>query len=334
MRVRMLPVSFVFSRFPRLVRDLAQRLGKQIRLQMTGEQTELDKTVLEKIGDPLVHLVRNSIDHGVELPDVRVAAGKPPEATVRLHAFHKGGSITIEVGDDGAGPDRERILAKAVSRGLVDARDVLTDDQVHDLIFLPGFSTAEATTDLSGRGVGMDVVRRNINELGGTVELRSEHGKGTRFIVNLPLTLAIVDGQLAAIGEETYIVPIVSIVESLQLRPGMVSAVAGEAEVFSFRGEYVPIVRLHELFGAPPRSADLFEGLIMVVEGDGRRIGLFVDALLGQQQVVIKSLESNYGRIEGVGGATILGEGSIALILDIPGLIRLASTRPPSRRVA
>jgi two-component system chemotaxis sensor kinase CheA len=180
----------------------------------------------------------------------------------------------------------------------------------------------------------MDVVRRNINELGGTVELRSERGKGTRFIVNLPLTLAIVDGQLAAVGEETYIVPIVSIVESLQLRSGMVSAIGGEAEVFTFRGEYVPIVRLHELFGAPPRSADLFEGLVMVVEGDGRRIGLFVDSLLGQQQVVIKSLETNYGRIDGVGGATILGEGSVALILDIPGLIRLASARPPSRRVA
>jgi two-component system chemotaxis sensor kinase CheA len=334
MRVRMLPVSFVFSRFPRLVRDLAQRLGKQIRLQVSGEQTELDKTVLEKIGDPLVHLVRNSIDHGIESPDARIAAGKPAEGTVRLHAFHKGGSITIEVCDDGAGLDRERILAKAVARGLVDAREALTDEQVHELIFLPGFSTAEAATDLSGRGVGMDVVRRNIHELGGTVELHSEPGKGTRFVVNLPLTLAIVDGQLAAVGDQTYIVPIVSIIESLQVRAGATSALGGESEVFLFRGEYLPIVRLHELFGVEPRSAALHEGLVMVVEGDGRRIGLYVDALLGQQQVVIKSLESNYGRIDGIGGATILGEGSVALILDVPGLIRLAATAAWPRRVA
>lgn len=334
MRVRMLPVSFVFSRFPRLVRDLAQRLGKQIRLQVTGEQTELDKTVLEKIGDPLVHLVRNSIDHGIEPPDAREAAGKAAEGTVRLHAFHKGGSITIEVSDDGAGLDRDRILAKATARGLVDARDTLSEEQVHELIFLPGFSTAEAATDLSGRGVGMDVVRRNIHELGGTVELHSERGKGTRFVVNLPLTLAIVDGQLAAVGDETYIVPIVSIIESLQLRPGTSNALGGDSEVFPFRGEYLPIVRLHELFGVEPRSAALHEGLVMVVEGDGRRIGLYVDALLGQQQVVIKSLESNYGRIDGIGGATILGEGSVALILDVPGLIRLAASRPAARRVA
>jgi two-component system chemotaxis sensor kinase CheA len=334
MRVRMLPVSSVFSRFPRLARDLSQRLGKQIRLKMTGEQTELDKTVLEKIGDPLVHLVRNSIDHGIEMPDARLAAGKPAEGTVHLNAFHKGGSITLEVSDDGKGLDRERIRAKAVSRGLIAARDSLSDEQINDLIFLPGFSTAEATTDLSGRGVGMDVVRRNIKQLGGKIELKSETGKGTRFIITLPLTLAIVDGQSVQVGGETYIVPLVTIVESLHLKAGAASQLVGHSEVFSFRGEYLPIIRLHELFGIEPRTRQVHEGLVMVVEGEGCRAGLFVDALLGQQQVVIKSMESNYGRIEGVGGATILGEGTVALILDVPGLIRLSTTRPAPRLIA
>ncbi len=334
MRVRMLPVSFVFSRFPRLVRDLSQRLGKQIKLKMTGEQTELDKTVLEKIGDPLVHLVRNSIDHGIEMPEARLAAGKPAEGTVHLNAFHKGGCITLEVSDDGKGLDRNRIIEKARSRGLVDPGAVLTDEQINDLIFLPGFSTAEATTELSGRGVGMDVVRRNIKELGGSIELRSDPGVGTRFVINLPLTLAIVDGLSVAVGDEVYIVPLVTIVESLQLKPGTSSQIVDHGEVFSFRGDYLPVIRLHELFGVEPRARDLHSGLLMVVEGEGRRAGLFVDALLGQQQVVIKSMESNYGRIDGVGGATILGEGTVALILDIPGLIRLSSTWQPARRIA
>jgi two-component system, chemotaxis family, sensor kinase CheA len=334
MRVRMLPVSFVFSRFPRLVRDLSHRLGKQIRLKMTGEQTELDKTVLEKIGDPLVHLVRNSIDHGIEMPEARLAAGKPAEGTVHLNAFHKGGSITLEVSDDGKGLDKERIRAKAVSRGLIDAKDTLTDEQINDLIFLPGFSTAEATTDLSGRGVGMDVVRRNIKELGGNIELKSEVGQGTRFVINLPLTLAIVDGQSVQVGDETYIVPLVTIVESMQLKAGASSQLVGYNEVFSFRGDYLPIIRLHEVFGVEPKTRNVHEGLVMVVEGEGRRAGLFVDELLGQQQVVIKSMESNYGRIEGVGGATILGEGTVALILDVPGLIRLSATRPAPRLIA
>jgi two-component system chemotaxis sensor kinase CheA len=327
MRVRMLPVGSVFARFPRLVRDLSNRLGKQIRLQITGEQTELDKTVLEKIGDPLVHLVRNSIDHGIEMPDVRTAAGKSAEGTVHLNAFHKGGAITLEVGDDGKGLDRARLLAKAIDKGLVDANAQLTDEQIHELIFLPGFSTASSTTDLSGRGVGMDVVRRNIKELGGNIELRTELGKGTRFSITLPLTLAIVDGQSVAVGDETYIVPLVTIIESLQLKPGGASHLVGHGEVFSFRGDYLPVIRLHEVFGVQARREELHEGLIMVVEGDGKRAGLFIDDLLGQQQVVIKSMETNYARIDGVGGATILGEGTVALILDVPGLIRLASER-------
>jgi two-component system, chemotaxis family, sensor kinase CheA len=327
MRVRMLPISFVFSRFPRMVRDLAQRLGKQIELKLTGEQTELDKTVLEKIGDPLVHLVRNSIDHGIESPEARTAAGKSAEGTVHLDACHRGGNIAVEVSDDGGGLDKERILAKARARGLVGGDDSLTDTEIHELIFVPGFSTAEKTTDVSGRGVGMDVVRRNVKELGGKIDVRSDPGRGSRFTITLPLTLAIVDGQSVAVGTETYIVPLISIVESMQLKSSGVTRLSGHSEVISFRGDYLPIIRLHELFGVEPRSHALHEGLVVVAEGDGRRVGLFVDDLLGQQQVVIKSLEANYGHIEGVSGATILGDGSVALILDVPGLIRAASMR-------
>ena len=327
MRVRMLPISFVFSRFPRMVRDLSQRLGKQVELKVTGDQTELDKTVLEKIGDPLVHLVRNSVDHGIELPAARVAAGKSPSGTVFLEAYHKGGNITVEVGDDGGGLNKERIAAKARDRGLIGANDVLSDEQVYELIFMAGFSTAEQTTDISGRGVGMDVVRRNIKELGGNIEVRSTAGRGSRFIITLPLTLAIVDGQSVAVGTETYIVPLITIIESLQLKPGMVNRVAGQGEAFWFRDACVPVVRLHEVFGLEPRATQLHEGLIMVVEGEGRRVGLFVDDLLGQQQVVIKSLETNFRRVEGVSGATILGDGAVALILDVPGLIRVATQR-------
>ena len=327
MRVRMLPISFVFSRFPRMVRDLSQRLGKQVELKVTGDQTELDKTVMEKIGDPLVHLVRNSVDHGIEMPDVRAAAGKSPNGTVYLEAYHKGGSITVEVGDDGGGLNKDRIIAKARARGLIGANDTLSDDQIYELIFLAGFSTAEQTTDISGRGVGMDVVRRNIKELGGAIEVRSTLGKGSRFIITLPLTLAIVDGQSVAVGTETYIVPLITIIESLQLKPGMVNRVAGQGEVFWFRDAYVPVVRVHDVFGVEPRTTQLHEGLIMVVEGEGRKVGLFVDDLLGQQQVVIKSLETNFRRVDGVSGATILGDGAVALILDVPGLIRVATQR-------
>jgi two-component system, chemotaxis family, sensor kinase CheA len=328
MRVRMLPINVVFSRFPRMVRDLAQKLGKNIDLKLTGEQTELDKTVLEKIGDPLVHLVRNSIDHGIEAPGVRTAAGKPAAGTVHLDACHRGGNIAVEVSDDGAGLDKDRILNKARERGLVGANDVLTDEQIYELIFMPGFSTAEKTTDLSGRGVGMDVVRRNVKELGGSIQLSSERGKGSKCVITLPLTLAIVDGQSVSVGNETYIVPLVSIVESMQLKSAEISRISGRGEVFSFRGHYLPIVRLHEIFAVEPRTRILDEGLVVVAEGDGhQRVGLFVDDLLGQQQVVIKSLEANYGRIDGVSGATILGDGSVALILDIAGLIRTLSLR-------
>ena len=324
MRVRMLPISFVFSRFPRMVRDLAQRLGKQIEFTMTGEQTELDKTVLEKIGDPLVHLVRNSIDHGIEKPDVRTQRGKTPTGHLRLDACHRGGNICVEVSDDGGGMDPQRIMAKARSRGLLGPNETLSDDQAVELIFMPGFSTAEQTTDVSGRGVGLDVVRRNVKELGGSIDIRNSPGQGARFIITLPLTLAIVDGQSIAVGKQNYIVPLISIIESLQIKQGALNRVAGRGEVFTFRGDYVPVIRLHELFGVEPRTRELDEGLIVIVEGEGRRVGLFVDDLLGQQQVVIKSLETNYGHIDGVSGATILGDGSVALILDLPGIIRRA----------
>jgi two-component system chemotaxis sensor kinase CheA len=327
MRIRMLPMSFAFNRFPRLVHDVSQKLGKQVELKMSGEGTELDKTVLEKIVDPLVHLVRNSLDHGIEMPDTRRAAGKPETGQLLLSACHKGGNVEIEISDDGAGLNKEKILSKARERGLVKESDALTDEQIHELIFLPGFSTADQVSDLSGRGVGMDVVRRNISSLGGAVEIHSAAGQGSRFTVRLPLTLAIVEGQSAAVGNEFYIVPLVSIVVSMQVKREQVNLMAGRGEVFRFRDEFLPVIRLHEVFGARPRTRNLHEGLLVVVEGDGKRAGLFVDELLGQQQVVIKSLEANYKRVEGVSGATILGDGSVALILDIPGLIRIAHQR-------
>ncbi|CAK0775217.1 Chemotaxis protein CheA [Gammaproteobacteria bacterium] len=325
MQIRMLPISFTFNRFPRLVHDLSAQLGKQVELRMSGENTEVDKTVIEKIGDPLVHLVRNSLDHGIESPEARRAAGKSEVGRVDLNAYHRGGNIVIEVMDDGAGIDSKRLIQKAMDRGLLSPESKLTEAQAHELIFLPGFSTAQMVSDVSGRGVGMDVVRRNINELGGNIDIVSKQGKGTRFIIRLPLTLAILDGQTIAVGSETYIVPLVSIVESIQIRHEMVNLVAGKGETFKLRDEYLSIVRLHEVFDIPDaRARQLTEGLLVVVEGEGRRCGLFVDDLQGQQQVVIKSLEQNYGKVDGISGATILGNGSVALILDIPGLIRLA----------
>ncbi len=325
MQIRMVPISFTFSRFPRLVHDLSSKMGKKIELVMTGENTEVDKTVIEKIGDPLVHLVRNSLDHGLEMPDERVAAGKPEMGTVQLNAFHKGGNIVIEIRDDGRGLNRDKILSKAIENGLIAEEHSLTDREIYELIFMPGFSTADVVSDVSGRGVGMDVVRRNINELGGGIEIESTPGKGSAIIIRLPLTLAILDGQSVIVGNETYIIPLVSIVESIQVREEQINRVAGRGETFKLRDEYLPVVRLHEIFDiAQPKAKELDEGLLVVVEGEGRNCGLFVDDLLGQQQVVIKSLEANYGKVDGISGATILGDGSVALILDIQGLMRLA----------
>ncbi|MBD9355676.1 chemotaxis protein CheA [Methylomonas albis] len=326
MNIRMLPISFVFSRFPRLAHDISSKLGKKIELKLVGENTEVDKTVVELLSDPLVHLVRNSLDHGIEMPDVRLAAGKPETGTVTLEAYHRGGNIVIEVVDDGKGLDKDKLRAKAIEKGLIDADAILSDKQIYELIFMPGFSTAEKLTDISGRGVGMDVVRRNIQALGGNIEILSELGKGSTIAIHLPLTLAILDGQSIAVGDETYILPLGSIIESLHVKEDRLNRVVGKGETFLLRGQYLPIIRMHQIFDVPSaKTSKLTEGLIVVVEGQGLRCGLFVDDLLGQQQVVIKSLEANYRRIEGVSGATILGDGSVALILDIPGLVRLAN---------
>ncbi len=323
MRIRMMPISFAFQRFPRLVHDLSTIFDKKIELVMSGEATELDKTVLEKIGDPLVHLVRNSLDHGIESPADRVKAGKSETGVIELSAFHQGGNIVIEIKDDGAGLNKEKIISKAKENGLINQGERLADDQVYDLIFRPGFSTADVVSDVSGRGVGMDVVRRNIRELGGAVEVKSIPGEGSVFTIRLPLTLAILDGQLVGIGEETYILPVISIIESLQVKTENINAVAGNAEVYRLRDEYIPIVRLYKIFGIKPVSTELESGLLVVVEAEGKKIAIYVDDLLGQQQVVIKSLETNFKKIQGLSGATILGDGTVALIIDIAGLIEL-----------
>ncbi len=317
MSMRMLPISFVFSRYPRLVRDLAAKLGKQIELKTIGETTELDKGLVEKIADPLTHLVRNSLDHGIESPDKRIAAGKPAKGTITLQAFHQGGNIIIEVADDGAGLNRVKLLEKARERGLA-LRDEMSDQEVWMLIFEPGFSTAEVVTDVSGRGVGMDVVRRNIAELGGRIELDSALGVGTRTTIRLPLTLAILDGLSVLVGQETYIVPLGSIIESLQVNAADLKSVSGSAErLLRVRGEYLPLLALHEVFNTKPAANDLEKSIVVIVESEGKKTALLVDELLGQLQVVIKSLETNYRKVHGISGATIMGDGRVALILDV-----------------
>lgn len=323
MRIRMLPINYSFNRFPRLVHDLSTQLGKKVELKLSGEHTELDKTVLEKMSDPLVHLVRNALDHGIELPIQRRAVGKSETGRVHLHAFHQGGNIIIQISDDGAGFDLEKIRLKAIEKGLLAAEDHPTEEQLYEFIFLPGFSTAKQVSNLSGRGVGMDVVRRNIRALGGTIDVVSRPGKGSTFTIRLPLTLAILDGQLVRVGKEIYILSLLSIIESLRIKPNLVNSLAGKAEVYRLREEYIPILRLYSLFEITPSTTQLDQGLLVIVEGDGQKIGLFVDELLSQQQIVIKSLESNYQQVQGISGATILGDGSVALILDVAGLIQL-----------
>jgi two-component system, chemotaxis family, sensor kinase CheA len=333
MRIRMLPISFAFSRLPRLVHDLSQKLGKEVDLQISGDQTELDKTVMEKIGDPLLHIIRNSVDHGIELPEARIAAGKPRVGVIRLGAYHREGNIFIEVTDDGAGINRSRLLQKARESGATALDEELTDEKILEFIFLPGLSTADTVSDISGRGVGMDVVRRNIRELQGHIEVSSQEGQGTTIQIRLPLTLAILDGQLVRIGKEKFIIPLISIAESLQMELNQVSTISGRTEIFTLRGEHIPIVRLTELFGFRPEG-DSAESLLVVVEGEGQRVGLAVNELLSQQQVVIKSLETNFKKVEGISGATILGDGSVALIVDIAGLIALSrSAARPSATV-
>lgn len=317
MNIRMLPVSFAFNRMPRIVHDVSQKLGKNIELVMEGEGTELDKTMLEQLTDPLVHIVRNSVDHGIEMPAERLAAGKSEKGTVKMAAFHQGGNIIIEITDDGAGVNVARVKQKAIEKGIIDPDNHMSDEEIVDLVFHPGFSTADVVSDVSGRGVGMDVVRRNIRGLGGTVEVKTKPGEGSVFTIRLPLTLAILDGQLASVGSQTYVFPLVSIVESIQVDKSLIKGIAGQTELYKLRDQYIPVIRLHNRFGVEDAKADLSEGLLVVVEEGGRRAGIFVDDLLGQQQVVIKSLESNFMKIGGIAGATILGDGTVALILDV-----------------
>lgn len=326
MSIRMMPISAVFNRFPRVVRDLAARLGKQVELKLAGEATELDKGLIEKITDPLTHLVRNSLDHGIELPDQRIKAGKPAQGTVWLTAEHLGGNVVIQVRDDGRGLDRERILAKARERGIAVPENP-HDDEVWALIFEAGFSTAAEVTDVSGRGVGMDVVRSNIVALGGRVEIHSEAGRGTTMTVRLPLTLAILDGMSVGVGEEVFILPLNNIVESLRPAPDAVKTVNGRGRVVHIRGEYLPVISLAEVLELEGRAREEHEGILVIVETGQRRVALFVDALLGQHQVVIKSLENNYRKVAGFSGATIMGDGRVALILDAPGIARMAMPR-------
>jgi len=321
MSIRMIPMSVVFNRFPRMLRDLAAKLGKKVDLVTQGEATELDKSLVEKITDPLTHLVRNSCDHGIEMPADRVAKGKPEMGTITLVASHQGGSIVIEVRDDGRGLNRQKLISKAQEKGI-DAHEGMSDAEVWNLIFAPGFSTADQVTDVSGRGVGMDVVKKNITSLGGHVEIDSAEGYGMKVSVRLPLTLAIMDGMSVGVGEEVYILPLSSVVESFQVKPDTVKTVAGSGRVVEVRDEFMPVIELEKIFEVPRFDFEHVSNIMVVVEAEGGRVALLVDELLGQQQVVVKNLEANYRKVNDVSGATIMGDGRVALILDIGSLVR------------
>jgi two-component system chemotaxis sensor kinase CheA len=321
MSIRMMPMDFVFSRFPRMVRDLAGKLGKKVDFITHGSATELDKGLIERIVDPLTHLVRNSIDHGIELPAARVAAGKSEAGRLFLSAGHQGGNIVIEVADDGGGLNRDKILAKARANGLAVGEN-MSDAEVWQLIFAPGFSTAETVTDVSGRGVGMDVVKRNIAAMGGSVDIRSARGFGTTISISLPLTLAILDGMSIRCGDEIYILPLGFVVESMQPTREEIKEISGRGRVIKVRGEYLPLIPLYQMFEIEPRFTDPSEAIVVILETEGRKAALFVDELVGQQQVVVKNLEANYRKVTGISGATILGDGGVALILDVAALLR------------
>lgn len=339
MRIRMLPIGFIFSRLPRLVRDVGEQLGKKVNLHIAGEATELDKSVIERISDPILHMVRNSLDHGIESPSERLAAGKPETGQIRLEAHQRGGNVIIEIDDDGRGLSLEKIQARAIERGLIPASAKLSVEQAYELIFQPGFTTSASVSDLSGRGVGLDVVRNNIYALGGNVDIASQTGRGTRFTIRMPLTLAILDGLGVEVGQQIYIVPLANITESLRPTQQNVHRLPGGEQILAFRQEHIPLIRLTDLFHTRGRDPALQQDIIVVVEANGRHVGLIVDDLLGQQQVVIKSLDSHYRRVDGIAAATILGDGTVAYILDVASLVRRTSaatrgldTRDPAGR--
>jgi two-component system chemotaxis sensor kinase CheA len=324
MSVRMMPISIVFNRFHRVVRDNAAKLNKNVQLKIIGEGTELDKGLIEKISDPLTHLVRNSLDHGIELPEERIAKGKDPQGTITLRAAHQGGNIVIEVSDDGAGLNREKILAKAKERGMP-VSDSMSDNEVWQIIFAPGFSTAAVITDVSGRGVGMDVAKKNIESISGRIDILSVQDQGSTMAIRLPLTLAILDGLSIAVGDQVYIVPLGFISESLQPKASDIKEISGQGEVVHVRGEYLPLIALHKLFNIQPKITNPEEGILVLLEAEDKKVALFVDELVGQHQVVIKSLETNYRKVPGVSGATIMGDGRVAMIIDVGSLIKLAN---------
>ena len=326
MAIRAQPVSSVFQRMPRLVRELSAKTGKKVQIEMSGETTEVDKTIIERLSDPLTHIIRNSIDHGIETPDERAAKGKREEGTIRMSAEQRGGRIVIEIGDDGGGINCERVLKKAKEKGLVDPNAVLTDDEICNLIFLPGFSTAETVSDISGRGVGMDVVRRNIQDLGGRTTIKSEFGRGTTIQLALPLTLAVMDGLVVEVAKQTYVLPIPNIVECLRPGEDEIHRVIGAAGALNLRGDIVPLIYLADVLGVGQVVHDRTNGVVIITEAsDGTRMGLIVDDLIGNQQVVIKSIEENCGTVQGIAGATILGDGHVAFILDIEMLANMTS---------
>ena len=329
MSIRMMPVDSVFSRYPRLIRDVSAKLGKQVRLETYGEETELDKGLIQRIVDPLTHLVRNSLDHGIETPAQRLAKGKDATGRLLLSAQHHGGNIVIEVSDDGAGLNRERILAKAMQQGLP-VSETTSDEEVWQLIFAPGFSTAAEVTDISGRGVGMDVVKRNIHEMGGHVEISSRAGQGTTTRIVLPLTLAILNGMSVRVGKEIYVLPLNYVVESLQPGAEHLHSITGEKHVIRVRGEYLPLIALHRVFGVPDAKTDPRQGILVIAQAGDARFALFVDELLGQHQVVVKNLETNYRRVPGISAATILGDGSVALIIDVAAMLRVQNAHAQS----
>ena len=321
--LRMVPIAASFQKMARVIRDLSLKLGKQIHMETEGEETELDKTVVDQIGDPLLHMVRNSVDHGIESPEVRTASGKPAEGKITLKAYHQGGNFIIEIQDDGKGLDRDRILSKAIERGIVSDGDGMSNEEIYGLIFAAGFSTAEQVTDVSGRGVGMDVVRRNVEALQGSITIRSQKGQGCRMIVRLPLTLAILDGLLVRVSKDSYVIPLLSVVESIKPEGNEIQSIMGKGEVIKLRGEIVPLLRPERILNLHRHEARSEDGLLVIVEDQGRKYAMVVDELLGQQQVVIKNLEVNFQKVPGVAGATILGDGRVALILDINGLCGL-----------